>query len=99
MDAIGLWSVLRGSSKTNDFTSYFRKLCFVSVAGFLMTLQAAGQSVVTGDAVGTVTDPSGAIVSHATVILTSSATAATESVTTGSNGFYRFPLLKPGYYS
>src|SRR5215472_6066138 len=99
MDAISLWSVLRESSMTNDFTGYFRKFCFVIVAGCLMTLQGAGQSVVTGDAVGTVTDPSGAIVSNATVILTSSGTAATETVTTGSNGFFRFPLLKPGYYS
>jgi L-aminopeptidase/D-esterase-like protein len=64
-----------------------------------MALQAAGQSIVTGDTVGTVTDPSGAVVSGATVTLTSSDTAATQSVVTGANGFCRFPLLKPGPYS
>ena len=39
------------------------------------------------------------VVSGARVTLTSSDTAATQSVVTGANGFYRFPLLKPGPYS
>jgi hypothetical protein len=56
------------------------------------------QSIVTGDAVGTVTDPSGAVVSGATVTLTSVDTGASQTATTASNGFYRFPLLKPGQY-
>lgn len=98
MDVISSGSALRESSMTNNFISFLRKFCFVLVAAF-MTLQAAGQSVVTGDAVGTVTDPSGAIVPNATVTLTSSDTAASKSVTTGSDGFYRFALLKPGQYS
>jgi Carboxypeptidase regulatory-like domain len=83
---------------TRTFASRPAKLCVLLIAMF-MALQAAGQSIVTGDAVGTVTDPSGAVVSGATVILTSSDTTATQSVVTAANGFYRFPLLKPGQYS
>ena len=79
------------------------KLCFVRwlrlvLAGALLMGHALPQSIVTGDAVGTVTDPSGAVISGATVTLTSADTGATQSVTTASNGFYRFPLLKPGMY-
>jgi len=83
---------------TRRLTNRMVRPCFLLIA-MLISLQAAGQSVVTGDAVGTVTDPSGAVVSGATVTLTNSDTAATQSVVTGANGFYRFPLLKPGNYS
>jgi len=83
---------------TEDFTTNLRKLCVLLIA-VCMALQAAGQSIVTGDAVGTVTDPSGAVLSGATVLLTSADTGASQSVVTGSNGFYRFPLLKPGNYT
>src|SRR5215469_9694537 len=79
------------------------KLCFVRWLCLLLVMalligHAFPQSIVTGDAVGTVTDPSGAVVSGATVTLTNSDTGATQSLTTASNGFYRFPLLKPGMY-
>ena len=79
------------------------KLCFVRWLGLLLVMalligHALPQSIVTGDAVGTITDPSGAVISGATVTLTNADTGATQSVTTASNGFYRFPLLKPGMY-
>lgn len=90
------WSLLQDSS-TNKSTNYRREVCVLLIA-VSMALQAVGQSVVTGDAVGTVTDPSGAVVSGATVTLTSSDTGATQFVVTGANGFYRFALLKPGQY-
>jgi len=90
------WSFLQDSS-TNKSTNYWREVCVLLIA-VSMALQAVGQSVVTGDAVGTVTDPSGAVVSGATVTLTSSDTRATQFVVTGANGFYRFALLKPGQY-
>ena len=79
------------------------KVCFLRWSGLLLLMallicNATAQSIVTGDAVGTVTDPSGAVISGAIVILTSADTGAAQSVTTASNGFYRFPLLKPGTY-
>ena len=90
------WSLLQDSS-SNKSINYRREVCVLLVVA-LMALQAAGQSIVTGDAVGTVTDPSSAVVSGATVTLTSSDTGATQYVVTGANGFYRFALLKPGQY-
>ena len=57
------------------------------------------QSLVTGDITGTVTDPSGAVVSGATVSLKSDANGSMRTATTGSNGTYRFSLLSPGSYT
>ncbi len=49
---------------------------------------------------GTVKDPSGAVVSGATVELTSPAIIAGKAtVTTDSSGYYRFPELRPGSYT
>ena len=90
------WSFSQDRS-TNKSTHYRRLICALLIA-VSMALPAVGQSVVTGDAVGTVTDPSGAIVAGATVTLTSSDTGATQFVVSGANGFYRFALLKPGQY-
>src|SRR5258708_34991371 len=67
----------------------------------LLTIVAphlAAQSILTGDVVGTVTDPSGAVVSGATVTLSSVDTGSTQTAKTGSTGAVRFPLVKPGQY-
>jgi len=58
----------------------------------------AAQSILTGDIVGTVTDPSGAVVSGATVTLSSVDTGSMQTAKTGSTGAFRFPLVKPGQY-
>src|SRR5260370_27930022 len=58
----------------------------------------AAQSILTGDVVGTVTDPSGAVVSGATVTLSSVDTGSMQTAKTGSTGAFRFPLVKPGQY-
>ncbi len=60
---------------------------------------AYGQSNISGDIVGTVTDSSGAVVTNATVTLKNEDTGAASVSTTGDTGAYRFPLLKPGKYS
>ena len=77
---------------------FLMKLLVLAAAISLIAIGSFGQSIVTGDAVGTVTDPSGAVVSGATVTITSLDTAASQTATTAANGFYRFPLLKPGQY-
>jgi len=56
------------------------------------------QTIVTGDVTGTVTDPSNAVVSGATVTLASAESGTNATVKTNSTGLYRFPLLKPGNY-
>jgi outer membrane receptor protein involved in Fe transport len=55
------------------------------------------QTATTGQVVGVVTDPSGALVVGAKVTLTSDAGVRRETVT-GGNGRYTFPLLDPGAY-
>ena len=49
--------------------------------------------------VGTVTDPSGAVIPNAKVTAKNEATGATVSTTTGGDGNYRFALLQPGQYT
>ena len=66
------------------------------VIAAVMAPSLMAQSLVSGDLTGTVTDPSGAVVSGATVTLKSDATGATRTTTTGSNGTYRFSLLQSG---
>lgn len=70
----------------------------VLLAG-IFSISAAGQSLVSGDITGIITDPSGAVVPNATVTLKNSATGQTPSVTTNSAGIYRFSLLPPGNYT
>jgi Carboxypeptidase regulatory-like domain len=73
------------------------------VLAFLLTLiilvnQAVGQSLVTGDISGRVTDPMGSVVPNAVVNLKSLDSDTTQTATSGDEGFYRFTLLKPGRY-
>jgi len=65
-------------------------LCF-------MTPMVQAQTATTGQIVGVVTDPSGALVVGAKVVLTSDAGVRRETVT-GGNGRYTLPLLDPGAY-
>ena len=68
------------------------------VIAAVMAPSLMAQSLVSGDLTGTVTDPSGAVVSGATVLVQSNSNGATRSATTGANGTYRFSLLPPGSY-
>jgi hypothetical protein len=74
-----------------------RGLLSVAV-GLLLASVAVGQSIVTGAITGAVTDPSGAIVSEATVTLKDPATGQVTTLTTNTSGIYQFSLLKPGVY-
>ncbi len=71
----------------------------VLVVAAVMAPSLMAQSLISGDLTGTITDPSGAVVSGATVALKSDATGATRTATTGPNGTYRFSLLQPGTYT
>ncbi len=71
----------------------------VLVIAAVMAPSLMAQSLISGDLTGTVTDPSGAVVSGATVSITSAAQGATRNATTSSNGTYRFSLLSPGAYT
>jgi hypothetical protein len=69
--------------------------CFLAVA--LMGSPVSAQSTF-GSVSGTVTDSSGSAIPGAQVVLTSLATAATQTVTTGGDGLYSFVNLNPGDY-
>jgi hypothetical protein len=74
-------------------------LAFLLILGCLAPFSApvAAQSTF-GSISGSVTDASGAAMPDATVTLTSSATEAKQTVTTGPDGLYSFVNLTPGSY-
>ena len=57
------------------------------------------QSATTGGLTGVVTDPSGGVISGATVTLTSTTTGQSRTATTDASGNYKFSLIPPGTYS
>jgi hypothetical protein len=70
---------------------------FVLLAALAAVL--AAQTMVTGEIAGTITDPSGASVGNAKVVLKSDATGGTQTATTGAAGEFHFSLLRPGGYT
>ena len=74
---------------------------YVAICFALLVSSCAvfAQTGATGSIQGTVTDPSGAVVSGADVDATNAATGTkTDTVTTGA-GFFVIPLLQPGTYT
>ena len=63
-----------------------------------MTPGLMAQTANTGALTGTVTDPAGAVVPKATVTLTNTSTNQTRTMSTGTDGSYRFGFLEPGTY-
>jgi hypothetical protein len=74
----------------------------IQLLGILLLLSLAAAmrgQVDTASIVGTVRDPTGAVIQDARVTAVNVATGETQSVTTGSNGAYLFPYLRVGNYS
>lgn len=69
-------------------------LCFLGLA-----IHANAQSSTEGSILGTVFDPTGAVVANATVTIANNATNQTTRETTNSSGYYVAPLLQPGIYT
>lgn len=70
--------------------------CVFLLVSLLSILSA---QVDTASLVGTVMDPTGAIIQGARVTVTNNATGESQTVSTGSNGQYLFPYLRVGTYS
>jgi Carboxypeptidase regulatory-like domain len=60
--------------------------------------QSHAQSITSGNVEGIVTDPTGAVVPGATVILTNIGTNVSQQATANSDGSYRFAFILPGTY-
>ncbi|HEU5401519.1 MAG TPA: carboxypeptidase-like regulatory domain-containing protein, partial [Terriglobales bacterium] len=74
----------------------YAKTLITCLAVIAMCLSAWGQA--TTSLHGAVTDKSGAVVAHATVIITNSSTNFVRKTKTGSDGVYTFPSVLPGPY-
>jgi Carboxypeptidase regulatory-like domain len=81
----------RVSTKFGMFT-----VCLLSV---LLLIANVFAQETTGGLQGTVKDPSGAVVSKASVVVTGSALGGEKSLVTDSSGYYRFANLPPGTYT
>jgi hypothetical protein len=68
------------------------------VAGLFLLVSSAAYAQVSAILSGTVTDPSGAVVSSAVVTAIATDTGASRSVTTGADGRYQMPSLAVGTY-
>src|SRR5271157_1202765 len=79
-----------------------RFICsFPVICVLAMILLAPGAGAQTDRATleGTITDPSGAVISGAKIAVTNVDTGITEERKTNSNGYYRFPGLAIGDYT
>src|SRR5690348_6061794 len=71
-------------------------LCFLALS--VSVSPALAQSASTGALEGTVSDPSGGVISGATVTATNLATGQSRVANTDASGLYKFSLLPPGNY-
>lgn len=76
----------------------YLSLLFFAVAALCLAVPHSA-SAQTGTILGTVTDPTGAVVPKATVTATSVATGITVTTTTSSAGVFSFPTLSPAHYN
>jgi hypothetical protein len=82
-------------------TSLWNRLAWITVIAFVIALSSTARLNAQGYAkiVGTVTDPSGAVIPSATVTATQTKTGTVSTVTTGGDGAFVFPALLPSQYS
>lgn len=64
----------------------------------LLSLQPGKAQVAGGTILGTISDPGGAVIPNADVMIQDVSTASTRTVKTNSSGFYTVPNLVPGNY-
>jgi hypothetical protein len=79
--------------------SFLATLVALLIVAVVVALPALGQSTNAGTIVGTITDPSGAIVQGATVTATDTATGGIRTTTTNDAGHYLLANTTPGKYN
>src|SRR5262245_21818887 len=75
-----------------------KRLVLVLLGVCLAAVRPAGGQTIGGSLEGTVTDPSGAAVPRAQVLVLNVATGDARTLATDDAGRYRVPLLPPGEY-
>src|SRR5438067_13537548 len=75
------------------------KTFFAGLLFLLASLPLTAQSGNQGTIEGTVSDPSGAVISGAQITATNTANGARVSVTAGGDGLFCFPVLPVGTYA
>src|ERR1700758_4654319 len=74
-------------------------LCAAATLSLLLPSALAQSTVGTGSIVGTVMDPSGAVVSGAKVVITNTGTGQVINLGSNASGAYNSGALAPGNYS
>src|SRR5580698_3879804 len=93
-------SILRLNGGIRDMTKKYLNISFLCfVVCLCLTWSVCAQSIVTGGIAGTVTDPTGAVVTGAQLTLRNGATGEQVMATSSASGDYVFALLKPGQYT
>lgn len=80
-----------------DISRSFR-FCIFAALLLMLAPFTYSQTITTADAVGVVSDPSGAVVPGAKVTIKSTESGESRTELTNGEGQYRFPLMKPGEY-
>ena len=83
---------------SHHFAKYLRLATAALCLSVYSVIPAAAQTSGSGNIVGTVTDPSGAAVPNATVVVTNTDTGVSRTLTTNSAGLYTATFLQPGHY-
>lgn len=83
------------SNSLSKLWSLFAPMVVVLACAALLS----AQSSTSGDIAGSVSDPTGATVSGASVLVVNTGTGVKETATTDSRGGYHIPLLPPGSYT
>jgi hypothetical protein len=78
-------------------SAVMKKACWIVF--FLLVLSAASFAQGMGDIVGTVTDPSGAVLAGAKVTAIETGTGILRTTTTDAQGYYVLPSVKPASYT
>ncbi len=84
---------------TETAKDYMLCRCVLLLICLLLLCALAAAQGNTADILGTITDPSGAVVPNAKIVITDNATHETHTVTSNSSGEYVAPSLPSGEYS
>jgi hypothetical protein len=79
-------------------TALALSFCSAAAIAPLFTTCTLGAQETTGALQGTVSDPTGAVISNATVQVSTPTLVGTKTATTDAKGYYHFSNLPPGSY-